>query len=111
MHLIDAEVLIDRFADSDARMPYFVFALLSLYLAQGPFEFDAAALSRRLENINIKVRSPPQEIAALQTELEKFFVPGPQGWRPRPGVLDVSEHLPAGANAGRPPGDIAGRPG
>lgn len=41
-HLIDARPLIDTFAQTDPRMPTLVFALLDVYLDQGPFEFDAA---------------------------------------------------------------------
>lgn len=94
-HHIDAARLVDTFAETDPRMPLLVFSLLSLYLDEGPFAFDAAALADRLADLNLKARVNPEELASLQGDLERFFEPSPAGWVPRTGVLttDESAHL------------------
>jgi len=86
-HLIDAERLLPVFEQSDPRMPLLVFALLGIFLREGPFEFDAAALSARLSALPLKARVNPEELTALQTHLERFFEVGAGGWRPRSGIL------------------------
>jgi hypothetical protein len=105
-HHIDAARLIDAFAETDPRMPLLVFSMLSIYLDEGPFEFDAAALADRLSSLNLKARVNPEELASLQGDLERFFEATPQGWVPRSGVLSVSETAPSGAGAHR--GDLPG---
>jgi hypothetical protein len=106
-HLVDAESLVDLFAETDPRMPILVFALLSLYLADGPFEFDAAKLSERLAEIPMKARVNPEELASLQPDLERFFAPSPEGWAPRRGVLHYERGADAGsAHAGALPGQL-----
>lgn len=86
-HLIEARPLLDTFAKTDPRMPTLVFALLDVYLKEGAFEFDASALASRLSGHTLEPRLNPEVIAALQPDLERFFEPSAQGWRPRPGVL------------------------
>jgi hypothetical protein len=88
-HLVDAQELVDLFAETDPRMPLLVFALLSIYLDEGPFEFDAAGLSERLAAIPMKARVNPEELASLQPDLERFFAPSQDGWAPRGGVLQL----------------------
>lgn len=92
-HLIDARRLIDTFADTDPRMPALVFTLLGVYLDEGPFAFDATALSERLSTTN-QAHLNPEIIAALQPDLERYFEPTPQGWIPRRGVLLHDEGRP-----------------
>ena len=87
MHLIAAEPLIETFAESDPRMPLLVFALLAVYLEDGPFEFDASALAERLSRVGPKPHLNPEIIASLQPEIERFFEPTDQGLVPRMGVL------------------------
>lgn len=107
-HLIAAEPLIETFADTDPRMPLLVFALLGIYLKEGPFEFDASALADRLSGHALEPRLNPEVIASLQPDLERFFEAGERGWTPRLGILehaydaDGSLSYPA-----RAPGDIA----
>lgn len=88
-HHIDAARLIDVFAETDPRMPLLVFSLLSIYLDEGPFDFDAAALANRLSTLNMKARVNPEELASLQPDLERFFQPSTGGWIPRVGVLAI----------------------
>jgi hypothetical protein len=108
-HHIDAAHLIDTFAETDPRMPLLVFSLLSIYLDEGPFEFDAAAIADRLSTLNLKARVNPEELASLQPDLERFFEPTPQGWVPRQCVLSVSSASPSsdGAHKGELPGERA----
>lgn len=106
-HLMDARRLIDEFAETDAIMPPLVFALLSIYLDQGPFAFDAAALAERLSAVNPAVRVNAERLAALQPELERFFEPTDEGWRPRAGVLSYERSVQAGAHVGDIPGEAA----
>lgn len=87
---LNAERLIDNFAETDPRIPLLVFSLLSLYLEQGPFEFDAGALSRRLATLKLKARLNPEEIAALQPQLERFFAQQANGWTPKDEFLTAS---------------------
>jgi hypothetical protein len=86
-HLIAAEPLIETFAESDPRMPLLVFALLAVYLEDGPFEFDASALADRLSRVGPKPHLNPEIIASLQPEIERFFEPTARGLAPRMGVL------------------------
>jgi hypothetical protein len=86
-HLIDAEPLIETFAESDPRMPLLVFALLAVYLEDGAFEFDASALAERLSKVGPTAHLNPEIIASLQPEIERFFEPTDQGLVPRMGVL------------------------
>lgn len=81
--MIDANRLLERFAESDPRMPLLVFALLSIYMNEGPFEFNAAVLSERLPTDKLKARINAEEMASLQPELERFFSATPQGWTPK----------------------------
>jgi hypothetical protein len=108
-HLIDAEPLIDTFAETDPRMPLLVFALLSVYIDQGPFEFDASAIAERLAGHKLEPRLNPEVIASLQPQLERFFEPMEQGWVPRPGVLAHERVHKAEESAypNRAPGDIS----
>jgi len=108
-HLIDARALIDTLADSDPRVPLLVFALLDVYLDQGPFEFDASALAERLAGHKLEPRLNPEVIASLQPELERFFEPTADGWMPRLGVLEYApgETATRPVYAPRAPGDIA----
>jgi hypothetical protein len=108
-HQIDAARLIDTFAETDPRMPLLVFSLLSIYLDEGPFEFDAAALAERLSTLNLKARVNPEELASLQPDLERFFEPSSEGWVPRMDVLAVSAqaHSTAGRHEGELPGERA----
>ncbi len=108
-HHIDASRLIDTFAETDPRMPLLVFSLLSIYLDEGPFEFDAAALAERLSTLNLKARVNPEELASLQPDLERFFEATPQGWRPRQGVLSISgaSRSGDGEHEGELPGERA----
>lgn len=87
--LIDAERILDLFADSDPRMPILVFALLAIYVDHGPFEFDATAISDRLPTNRLKSRINAEELASLQPELERFFEPGAQGWTPRSEIFQT----------------------
>jgi len=105
-YLLDARRLIDEFAESDAILPPLVFALLSLYLDEGAFEFDAARLAERLTNVNPAVRVNGEKLAALQPELERFFDGGDGAWRPRAGVLtyDREDHHTT-AHVGEIPGE------
>jgi hypothetical protein len=91
MHLVDAEELVRQFARSDPRMPLLIFALLSIYLRRGPFEFDAAALSRSLSDIDIKARMNPEEVASLEPEVRRFFDFTPAGLKPKHGVLTAKD--------------------
>ncbi|MDZ4690930.1 hypothetical protein [Terricaulis sp.] len=86
-HLIDAERLVETFAETDPHMPQIVFALLSVYLKQGPFEFDASALAEQLAREPQVSRLNAEKLAALQPDLERFFTPTSEGWIPRSGVL------------------------
>lgn len=108
-HLIDAEPLIDTFAETDPRMPHLVFTLLSVYFEQGPFEFDASALAERLAGHKLESRLNPEVIASLQPDLERFFEPTSDGWIPRPGVLHYTrdEDGSRSAYAARAPGDMS----
>lgn len=103
-HLVDAERLIDAFAESDAVIPGIVFAMLSMYFAGGPFEFNASAIAERLTNLAPSVRVNAEQLAALQPDLEKFFEPTSNGWIPRGGVLafqgDASHMVHPGAGPG-----------
>jgi hypothetical protein len=108
-HLVDAKRLVDVFAETDARMPLLVFALLSIYFDEGPFRFDAAALAERLSNLNLKARVNAEELASLQPHLERFFDPTPEGWVPRRGVLLFEGELASPAHPGSAPGDLAPR--
>jgi hypothetical protein len=99
-HLIDAEPLIDTFAETDPRMPQLVFALLSIYLEHGPFEFDASALAKRLDGHTLEPRLNPEVIASLQPDLERFFEPTAQGWAPRAGVLAHGTRAPLSRTSG-----------
>jgi hypothetical protein len=108
-HHIDAGTLIDTFAETDPRMPLLVFSLLSIYLDEGPVEFDAAALAERLSTLNLKARVNPEELASLQPDLERFFEPTSEGWAPRVGVLAVSGESgrASAAHEGQLPGSRA----
>lgn len=103
-HLIAAEPLIDTFAESDPRMPLLVFALLGVYLEDGPFEFDASALSQRLSGVGPTPHLNPEIIASLQPEIERFFETTSDGLVPRVGVL----HYQGGSQGGQ---QAAGIPG
>jgi hypothetical protein len=107
-HLIDAEPLIDTFAETDPRMPLLVFSLLSVYIDQGPFEFDASAIADRLAGHKLEPRLNPEVIASLQPQLERFFEPTAQGWIPRAGVLayERGDDAKRSAYPGRAPADI-----
>lgn len=107
-HLIDARRLIDEFAETDAILPPLVFALLSLYLRDGSFEFDASALAEKLTLVNPAVRVNAERLAAMQPELERFFTPGSQGWTPRTGVLTYDRDNRGGEHVGEIPGESAG---
>lgn len=106
-HLIDARRLIDEFAETDAILPPLVFALLSLYLRDGAFEFDASALAEKLTLVNPAVRVNAERLAAMQPELERFFTPGPSGWTPRAGVLTYERGIQSGEHIGEIPGESA----
>ncbi|MBC7767612.1 MAG: hypothetical protein H7124_02385 [Phycisphaerales bacterium] len=101
-HLIDARALLDTFDDTDPRMPQIVFSLLRVYLDQGPFEFDATALAKRLSELNLAARVNAEQLASLQPQIERFFEQTPDGWSPRVGVLaldhdtamSLAEHIP-----------------
>lgn len=88
--LIDAKPLVQALRDSDDRIANIVFALLGHYLENGPFEFDATAISESMADIPQVARLNPEKIAALQPELERFFEQTPQGWVPRRGVLALN---------------------
>jgi hypothetical protein len=105
-HLLDAEVLIDRFAETDPDMPLLVFALLSIYLRDGPFEFNATALAERLSQLPMTGHYNPEKLAAVQPQLERFFESGPDGWRPRAGVL---HHVSGPSGSGQHAGDLPGQ--
>lgn len=107
-HLIDARRLIDEFAETDAIVPPLVFALLSLYLRDGAFGFDAAALAEKLTLVNPAVRVNAERLAGLQPELERFFTPTSSGWTPRAGVLTFERGTRSGEHAGEIPGESAG---
>lgn len=100
--LVGVERLSDLFAESEGRTPALVFALLRIYLKEGPFEFNAARLSERLRNLDPAARASPEDLASLQPELEKFFVPSTEGWTPRPGALALD---PADASSNFPSAD------
>ncbi len=107
-HLIDARPLIDAFSQTDPRIPVLVFALLDIYLEDGPFEFDASAIAERLSGQTLEPRLNPETIASLQPDLERFFEPGAEGWAPRVGVLEYAQDAAARpAYPARAPGDIA----
>jgi hypothetical protein len=107
-YLIDARPLIDAFAESDAVVPPLVFAMLSHYLDHGPFEFDASKLAARLTEVNPAVRLNAEQLAALQPELERFFTPSSDGWRPRSGVLVYEGRQSASPrHSGEIPGESA----
>jgi hypothetical protein len=106
-HLIDARRLIDVFAETDPRMPLLVFTLLSFYLADGPFEFNAASLAGRLRDLNMKARINPEELASLQPDIERFFIDNGAGWEPRPGVLIAEQDAASTSHhAGALPGAL-----
>lgn len=104
-YLIDARPLIDAFAETDAILPPLVFALLSIYLRDGPFAFDASALAERLTHVNSHVRVNAERLASLQPELERFFESSDGLWRPRAGVLSYDHNAERG---GEHLGDIPG---
>lgn len=106
-YLIDARQLIDAFAESDAIAAPLVFAMLSIYLDEGPFEFDAARLAERLTAVNPAVRVNAEQLAALQPELERFFLAENGAWRPRPGVLSYERGHATGTHQGEIPGQSA----
>ncbi len=91
-HVIDARRLIEEFRQTDPMMPILVFALLEMYLEHGPFEFDAAAIAKRLHTMNTRARVNAEQLASLQPELERFFEIGEGGWQPRHGVLQMEAH-------------------
>jgi len=106
-HLIDARPLLDTFAETDPRMPVLVFALLDVYLEEGPFEFDATALDKRLAGRALEPRLNPEVIASLQPDLERFFEPTSQGWIPRRGVLAYEgDEASRSAYPARAPGHV-----
>ncbi|MGD9982202.1 MAG: hypothetical protein AB7H66_17180 [Hyphomonadaceae bacterium] len=109
-YLIDARRLIDEFAETDAILPPLVFALLSLYLRDGPFEFDASALAEKLTSVNPAVRVNAERLAALQPELERFFELDGAAWRPRTGVLTYERDERGGEHIGEVPGESAHPP-
>lgn len=87
-HLIDAQRLLATFdASHDPHVPALVFSLLEIYLASGPFEFDAGALSHRLAGSKLLGHVPPETLLRLQDQLELYFAPAESGWTPRKGVL------------------------
>jgi hypothetical protein len=90
-HLLDARRLVDEFSRSDARLPAVVFALLGIYFVRGPFEFHPRNLTDELGQINSGLHLNPQELAALQMDLERFFVATADGWRPRQDFLAAAE--------------------
>jgi hypothetical protein len=104
-YLIDARQLIDAFAETDAIVPPLVFALLSLYLRDGAFEFDASALAEKLTVVNPAVRVNAERLASLQPELERFFEPSGGLWRPRVDVLSYRGHDPVARHEGEVPGE------
>lgn len=106
-YLIDARQLIDAFAESDAIVPPLVFAMLSIYLDEGAFSFDASRLAERLTVVNPAIRLNAEQLASLQPELERFFVGDNSGWRPRPGVLAYERGHATGAHQGEVPGQSA----
>lgn len=81
--------------------------MLSIYLDEGAFEFDATRLTERLMVVNPAVRVNAEKLAALQPELERFFLPDAAGWRPRPGVLSYERGHRGGAHHGEIPGQSA----
>jgi hypothetical protein len=109
-YLIDARRLIDEFAETDAILPPLVFALLSIYLRDGPFEFEASALAEKLTLVNPAVRVNAERLAAMQPELERFFSLSDQGWRPRAGVLTYERGESGGEHLGQIPGEDAHPP-
>lgn len=104
-YLVDADRLIEEFAQSDGRMPLIVFTMLSIYLDEGPFEFDAARLAERMGEINLKARVNAEEMASLQPMLERFFEPNAAGWRPREGILAPPYENEGGFGRGDAPGE------
>jgi hypothetical protein len=88
-------------------VPPLVFALLSLYLRDGPFAFDASALAEKLTLVNPAVRVNAERLAALQPELERFFEASGAGWRPRAGVLSYERGQRGGEHTGEIPGEAA----
>jgi hypothetical protein len=104
-YLIDARQLIDAFAETDAIIPPLVFAMLSLYLRDGAFEFDASALAEKLTVMNPAVRVNAERLASLQPELERFFDASDGLWRPRSGVLHYSGADPLARHEGEVPGE------
>jgi hypothetical protein len=92
-HLIDARALLDVLKTSDPQVPHVVFNLLGMYFEQGPFEFNASILAERLSNGSPGTRLNPQILATMQPELERYFLPRPEGWVPRPGVLVWDEGI------------------
>jgi hypothetical protein len=104
-HLLDARRLVDEFAETDPHVPLVVFSILSLYFADGPFEFDAERIARRMTTLRLQSRINPTELAAMQSDLERFFEPRPDGWRPRPGVLLYTGEEAPPEHAGALPGE------
>lgn len=81
--LADVDALLDAFARTDDRMPAIVFALLARYRAEGPFAFEADGIAAQLNATKLKARVNPEEIAALQGDIETFFEPRADGLAPR----------------------------
>jgi hypothetical protein len=106
-HLVDAERLVETFAETDASMPLLVFSLLAVYLDEGPFEFDASRLAERLSEIPMMGHINPEKLAALQPDLERFFAPTALGWVPREGVLHFTSDAREGDATGRLPGQLS----
>jgi hypothetical protein len=90
-YLIDAQRLIAAFKQShDTAMASLVFGLLDYYLEAGPFAFDPDKISERLLASKFE-HVHPHWVAEYQTELERYFLPTPEGWTPRPGVLTIEQ--------------------
>ena len=87
-----------------------MFALLSFYLDDGPFEFDASALSERLAQVNPTARVNPEQLAALQPQLERFFDISDRQARPRPGVPSYEPGAHSSAHVGQVPGEATRPP-
>ena len=90
-HLIDARRLLATFnASHDTAMPSLVFGLLDYYFEVGPFVFDPDKISDHLLASKFD-HMHPHWVAQYQPELERYFLPTPAGWVPRPGVLTADE--------------------
>lgn len=81
--MLDADQLVDEFADADRRMPFLFFGLLRLYRERGPFPFDAEQIAKALAGLAPQERFNPVEIAELQPQIERLFEATRTGLAPR----------------------------